>query len=235
MLSALLSRLRVRVPSLCAVCRRWPAEPLCQDCSGRFARPRPRCRRCALPVPPEVAECGNCLRRPPPLAAFLAAVDYGYPWAGCIASFKFHGEPGWTGPLARVMAGAPGAGAALREADLVLPIPLSRARLRQRGFNQAWELARRLAPRRADAALLLRTRDTPLQHALDRATRLSNLADAFVPDPLRNRRLHGARVLLIDDVMTTGATLYAAALSLRQAGAAAVAGLVLARTEEVRR
>ena len=120
---------------------------------------------------------------------------------------------------------------ALDGADLVLPLPLSRARLQSRGFNQALLLARQLAPLKTDSRLLLRIRDTPPQSALKRAERLSGVSGAFAVDPLQSVRLKGARVVLVDDVMTSGATLFEAARVLRAAGAAHITGLVIARTE----
>ena len=119
----------------------------------------------------------------------------------------------------------------LEKADLVLPIPLSAQRLALRGYNQSWELAKRLSPHKADVQMLLRTRDTPSQRQLPRHERLANLVGAFAVEPLRAEQLRGKRVVLVDDVMTTGASLHSAAQVLRQAGAAHISALVLARTE----
>ena len=220
------------VPSQCAICHAWPAQRLCDDCVRRFARQRPRCRTCALAVPEGVAHCGACLRHPNGLDACHAAVDYGYPWSGVLQAFKFRGDPGWAGALATLLRSTPWVEPALEAAELVLPIPLAPQRLRMRGFNQALLLAQALAPARVQAGLLLRTHDTPAQSGLDRTQRLRNLARAFAVEPLRAAQLAGRQVLLVDDVMTTGATLQAAAAVLRQAGAARVTALVLARTPQ---
>jgi ComF family protein len=220
------------VPSQCAICHAWPAQRLCDDCVRRFARQRPRCRTCALAVPEGVAHCGACLRHPNGLDACHAAVDYGYPWSGVLQAFKFRGDPGWAGALATLLRSTPWVEPALEAAELVLPIPLAPQRLRMRGFNQALLLAQALAPARVQAGLLLRTHDTPAQSGLDRARRLRNLARAFAVEPLCAAQLAGRQVLLVDDVMTTGATLQAAAAVLRQAGAARVTALVLARTPQ---
>ena len=126
---------------------------------------------------------------------------------------------------------APWVEPALDAADFVLPMPLSRQRLAERGFNQSLLLARALAPGRVDAGLLLRTRHTPPQSALERAERLRNVRGAFAVEPLRAREVAGRQVLLVDDVMTSGASLHAAAEVLLAAGAAAVSAVVLARTE----
>jgi ComF family protein len=229
---ALLSRLASLVPSRCAACGAWPAEPVCEACIERFAAPKPRCLRCALPVPPGVATCGGCLREPPPLAACHAAVAYDYPWSRLLLRFKFGGEPGWARTFAMLLRATPGVGAALERADLVLPMPLSRERLALRGFNQSLELARVLAPRGVDASLLLRLRDTAPQTALSLRERRANVRGAFGVDPLRVRELSGRDVLLVDDVMTSGASLYAAARVLLASGASRVSALVIARTDE---
>jgi len=220
-----------RLPSQCAVCRAWPSRPVCDACVARFAPPTPRCATCAVPVPAGVPRCGECVRHPPPLDACLAACAYVWPWPGHIGEFKFQGQAGWAAPFATLMRSAPWVEPALERCDLLLPMPLSRARLRERGFNQALELARRLAPRKTDPALLLRTRDTPAQSGLTRAERLRNLRGAFAVEPLRAAELRDRRIVLVDDVMTSGASLFAAAQVLRHAGAAHVAGLVLARTD----
>jgi ComF family protein len=220
-----------RLPSQCAVCRAWPSQPVCEACVTRFAPAIARCRTCALPVPEGVARCGECVLHPPPLDACVAATHYAWPWNDCIGRFKFQGEAGWAGSLATLMRSAPWAEPALDGCDVVLPMPLAPQRLRERGFNQALLLARRLAPGKTDANLLLRTRETAAQSGLTRTERLHNLSGAFVLEPTRSASLHGRRVVLIDDVMTSGASLFAAASVLRAAGAAHVAAIVFARTD----
>ncbi len=218
------------LPSQCAICRSWPARPVCEACVARFAAPRHRCRTCALPLPQSATHCGECLRHPPPLDLCIACCDYAWPWSERIAEFKFRDETGWAAPLATLMRSTPWAEPLLDEADHVLPMPLAHARLRERGFNQAHELARRLAPAKADATLLLRVHNTPPQAGLPRAKRLQNLRGAFALDPLRAHAVQGKRIVLVDDVMTSGASLFTAAQTLRAAGAAHVAAMVLART-----
>jgi ComF family protein len=219
-----------RLPSQCAVCRAWQSQPLCAACLHRFTQPQPRCPRCALPLAAGAQQCGPCMKRPLPLDACLCAVDYRYPWTGVIAQFKFQQQPGWADALAQVMRNAPGVDTLLSAADSVLPMPLSTQRLRQRGFNQAHELARRLAPGRTQPGWLLRIRDTSPQLALDAPARQRNVRGAFALDPQRADRIRGQHVLLVDDVMTSGASLSSAAKALRTAGAARVSALVLART-----
>lgn len=218
------------LPSRCAICRQWPTAAVCDTCIARFAPPRMRCLHCALPVAEGVACCAGCMKSPPPLNRCLCAVDYAWPWRSLVARFKFHGQAGWDKPLAWLMRSAWLAEETLHEADRVLPIPLSRERLAERGYNQSWLLARRLAAGKAEAGLLLRTRDTPAQHTLPRSERLANLQGTFAIDPLRAHEVRGQRLVLVDDVMTTGASLHTAARALLQAGAAQVSAIVLART-----
>jgi ComF family protein len=180
-----------------------------------------------------VAQCGACIRQPPPLDQCLAAVDYAYPWNERINHFKFRDQVGAAASLAALMQQTPGATAALAQSDLILPMPLSTERLRERGYNQALLLARQLsrdAPDKTNAHLLLRIRHTPPQQGLTRAQRVRNLRGAFLVEPLHTAQVQQRCVLLIDDVMTTGASLHAAALALHSAGAAGVSALVLART-----
>jgi ComF family protein len=175
-------------------------------------------------------QCGACLRTPPPLDACLAAVPYTFPWGHLITRYKFGGAPGWSATFALLLRSTPWVEPALEQCDLLLPMPLSRQRLQERGFNQALELARHLAPAKVATDLLLRIRHTPAQSSLRRDERLHNVRGAFAVDPLRSEALRDKRVVLLDDVMTSGASLFAAAQVLRQAGAAHITGLVLART-----
>ncbi len=234
-LQLLAGRIAAQVPAQCALCRAWPAQRLCAACRARFAmRAQARCTGCARRLPAGLVRCADCQRDAPVLQPCIAAVDYGYPWAGAIAQWKFHAQPGWAAALAPLLRDAPGAAAALQDADWLLPVPLSRERLRQRGYNQALQLAQRLgAGTRVRAQVLLRLHDTAAQSGLGRAERLHNLRGAFALEPLAAAGIAGRRVLLIDDVMTTGATLHAAALVLQAAGAAQVGALVLARTPSV--
>lgn len=231
MLRRLIEGLAAALPGQCAVCRAWPAQPVCEGCVARFAQPQARCRRCALPVPPGVTQCGRCLGAPPPLDACHAAVTYEFPWSALIVQYKFNGQAGWARSFATLMRSAPWVEPALDEAELVLPMPLSRERLAERGFNQALQLARALAPEKTEASLLLRVRHTAAQTTLDRKDRLGNVKGAFAVDPVSGLKVRGRRVVLVDDVMTSGASLFTAAEALRQAGAARITALVMARTD----
>jgi ComF family protein len=216
-------------PSVCHVCHAWPCAALCTLCIERFAQPTRRCPTCALTLTQPV--CSHCAQQPNPLDACVAAVSYTFPWSDCIAQFKFQADPGLGRALADVMRHAPWVEPAIEQAQQVFAMPLSAARLQERGFNQAYELARHLAPRKADAHTLRRSGDAPHQVGASREDRLRHVDGMFWVDPQRVPAVRGQRVVLIDDVMTTGASLYEAARTLRTAGAAHITGLVFARTE----
>lgn len=230
------------LPAACQVCAAWPAQPVCEACIQRFAPPQSRCRACAAVMPGEPGLCGACQTRPdaPALQECVAAVDYAYPWDGLIARFKFRSEPGWAQPFAQRLLQVPQTLHLLHTRPLVVPIPLTAARLGERGYNQAWELVkalraqcRRLPPALpcdALATALVRLGETPDQHSLGREERLRNLRGVFAAHPSYVQRLVGRHVLLVDDVTTTGATLQTAAQAVLHAGADRVSALVFART-----
>lgn len=230
------------LPAACQVCAAWPTQPVCEACILRFAQPQSRCRACAAVLPGEPGLCGACLTRTdaPALQQCVAAVDYAYPWDGLIARFKFRSEPGWAQPFAQLLLQVTQTRQLLQTRPLMVPIPLTAARLGERGYNQAWELVKALHAqcRRHPTALpcdtlataLVRLGETPDQHSLGREARLRNLRGVFAAHPAHAHRLVGRHVLLVDDVTTTGATLHTAAQALLQAGADRVSALVFART-----
>jgi ComF family protein len=234
------------IASQCAVCRSWPARQVCAPCVARFAPPVQRCMRCALALPADLSGglrtgpplCGACAVAPPPLDRAFAGMAYAYPWSTLIAGYKFGEQHGWAVFFAGLLLQSPGVAqvfAELTPGDRLIPVPLSAQRLQARGFNQAWELCAALARQTGtqahlDARLLLRTRHTRPQSQLKRQQRLANVKGAFQVDPLRTAELRGRRVVLVDDVMTSGASLYTAARALRDAGAAHITAVVLART-----
>ncbi|NDB44191.1 MAG: ComF family protein [Betaproteobacteria bacterium] len=233
----------INLPSQCAICKAWPATPICHACVSAFGQPQRRCAQCAVALPtsfwkaahtgPRHASppCSSCLQNPPALDACWAATSYAWPWTQLVAQFKFQNDPAWARALALLMQSSPGVEDALDHADLILPMPLSAQRLAERGFNQALLLANALNRHKTQALTLLKLRHTAQQSSLKRSERLHNLAGALAVSPLRATSLRGQHVLLVDDVMTSGASLNTAAQVLKQAGALSVKGLVFARTE----
>jgi len=230
-----MSKLLQRWPSVCEVCARWPSAPLCTGCHQAHAGLRPRCPGCALPLAPGLQRCVRCTEAPlSALARCDARVGYHYPWDGLVARFKFQAEPAWARLFAHLMAESAATREILQQASLLAPVPLSPRRLHGRGYNQAWEMLRHLQPlavqARALPSLLLRQDDDAPLHTLPRAERQQQAARVFHPNTAASAALQGADVVLVDDVMTTGATLQAAAQVLRDAGARRVSAVVFART-----
>lgn len=196
------------------------APPSCPLCRGRVQHPGVFCPPCALLVLP-IRACGT--------DGVYAGFVYGGPLSEAIRRCKYDGDRFLASALGRAMAwAAPGPGAGV-EADVVIPVPLSRERLAERGFNQAAPLARALARRldaRAAPMLLARTRATRSQASQGAAGRRAILDD----NPFRvTGSVRGLRVAVCDDVVTTGATLAACVTVLQAAGAAQVVGVALAR------
>ena len=216
-------------PARCAACRTFlegAERHLCAPCRETLvALPVPHCPRCALP---EVeGPCRHCRAHPPAFAQIDAAFLHGGALAEAIERFKYREAPHLAAALVELCLGA--ARAALAWSTLVVPVPLHARRLRQRGFNQALLLARplaRAAHRRLDARALWRTRCTRPQVGQNRAERLRNVAGAFAARP---GAVAGERLLLIDDVVTTGATVHEASMAALQAGASEVRAFCLAR------
>ena len=174
-----------RIPSQCAVCHAWPSQPVCEACVAVFAQPTHRCCTCALRVPAGIRQCGACITAPPPLDACLAAVPYAYPWSTLVADFKFRQHPGWARTFAQLIRAAPWVEPALDAADMLIPMPLSRQRLQERGYNQVLVLARALDASKVNAKVLLRMLDSPPQRTLSRHDRLLAVRHAYAIDPLR--------------------------------------------------
>jgi len=230
-------RVLARLSGQCEVCRSWGRGALCEDCLGAYAVAVSRCERCGLALASAQAVCGDCLRDPPPYQACCCGVDYGFPWDRLIARFKFNGHVELSQMLAaRLLQAVRERGDARPE--LLLPVPLSRSRLAERGYNQAWLLTRRLSKAlsiEASATLLQRPLDTAHQADLPLARRRSNLRAAFIVDHSQRQRIEQRHIALVDDVMTSGATLREATTTLLRAGARRVDVWVLARTPAPRR
>lgn len=233
--------------------RRWlpsptwpPWRPRCQGCGERGAAGRdlcpacdaalPRiglaCVTCGLPLhgPPTDQRCDACRRAPPPITRVIAPFLYEPPLDRWLPRFKFHHDLAAGRLLSHLMLEAC---AAAPRPEVLIPVPLHHARLRTRGYDQALELARPLAhalslPLRTD--LLSRARATSAQSSLHATERHRNLRGAFVVKPDPGGRPLPTHAALVDDVMTTGATLNAAAQALLEGGIARVDAWTCART-----
>jgi ComF family protein len=206
----------------CFVCRGRSQELVCGECKSELPRLTSElCPRCALPAPGG-AVCGRCLAHPPHYDATLAALAYDFPADALVHALKFRGELALAAYLGRLLLPA----ASAERPDIVIAVPLSSKRLRERGYNQAVEIARHVMPRRLDLGICVRERDSTPQIELPWDERHRNVRGAFSC----NTRLAGASVAVVDDVMTTGATLDEVARTLKRAGAGRVMNWVVART-----
>lgn len=223
------------LPPRCLACgiETTGTASLCPPCwSSLHLLAPPWCRVCGCPLPHAFAEaplCGACAEKPPPFDRARAALRYDEHSSRIVLGFKRGGRLEGLPLFARWMAQA--GEELLSEADLILPVPLHRWRLLARGFNQSALLARRVARltgRTWSPFLLERHRATASQQGLGAEARRENITAASFR-LRRPERIEGARIVLVDDVLTTGATLGACATVLRRGGAARVDALVLAR------
>lgn len=215
------------LPEGCRLCQDSASGPICPRCEQLLPRLGPQCRHCALPLARDSA-CGRCLQQPSPLDQAWSGFAYAPPLDQPLHALKFHGQLGLAPVLGELLAALPPR-LDLAGIDMLIPSPLHPQRLRSRGFNQALELCRPLARRhqleiRRD--ILQRVHPTREQSRLNASQRHRNVRHAFAC----RQPLNGEHVLLFDDVMTTGATLFAMARTLKSAGAAKVSAITLART-----
>ncbi|MEX3634747.1 phosphoribosyltransferase family protein [Paraburkholderia sp. BR14320] len=230
--------LNVALPNLCALCGNMSHKTLCDGCDAAYWNEnRLRCTVCAVPLPASrwAAQaryrCADCAAEPPPFDASFALADYRAPLDTLAVGLKFRARL----MLARDFAQRLERLAqdnwhdAAERPDVIAPVPLAGRRLAERGYNQAWQIARPLARAlgvRSDATLLERTQNTAPQSRLDLDARRHNVGRAFrVARPVR-----GLHVGIVDDVMTSGATLEALAHTLKDAGAWRVTNFVALRT-----
>lgn len=221
------------IGSRCALCGA-PASGLCDHCASALPRNRHACRRCALPLPPSTPAdtlCADCQRTRPAYDSAIAPLLYQSPVDDLIAGFKYHHRLHLGQPLAGLLVDAVDRQAPLPQ--LLLPVPMHPRNLRDRGFNQAAELVRQLSRHLAipgSLSSLQRHGETTHQRGLNRARRLRNLAGSFAcSGPLP------AHVALVDDVITTGATVEQLSRTLKKAGAEEVEVWAVARTARDRR
>jgi ComF family protein len=214
----------------CAVCGVERGSPICAGCTQDFFPiDALRCERCAIRMVRETDQrvCGRCLRDAPHFDATLALADYAPPVDGMVIALKFGHRLELARVFGQLMAGR--ARDRLPAGALLMPVPLAYERHAERGFNQAREIARCVARGLAvsfapDA--LIRIKHGVAQERLTLAERRRNVRGAFAV----RGDVQGRTVLVVDDVMTSGATLDEIAKELKSAGAARVVNLIVART-----
>lgn len=221
---------------MCLICDEAAhgADPVCNVCETELPWLLDQCEVCALPLPMDGLICGQCQKNPPAYKQVIAPWTYSFPIDSLISRFKHQARWPYGQLLARLLAqqlqhrfDADD----LPRPDCLLPVPMARKRLRQRGYNQALMLARWLSADlhlAHDAHLLLRPHETQAQQALDAKSRKRNLLRAFALAP--DAQVQGRHLALVDDVLTTGATAHSLAKLLMEAGARQVDVYCLART-----
>jgi ComF family protein len=227
--------LRALLPLRCLLCGASGANgrDLCAGCARDIPRNDVCCPRCALPLKSPAPLCGECIEREPPFAAAWVPFRYEHPLDLLEARFKFRGDLAAGRVLSELLIERASIDLSARP-DVMVAVPLHVSRLRERGYNQAFELAKPLARVlgvQIERDLLKRVRATPAQTGLDAASRRRNLLRAFA---VSTRHALPPHVVLFDDVMTTGATLRECARTLRRAGAARVDVWALARAPQPR-
>ena len=245
LLHALTSRLSCLIdallPASCALCgndqqphRNQISHNLCKQCCDQYCRSKhPRCPICArnLPHAKLAVPCGACISDPPAFDASIVVCDYAAPVDQLVQDLKFHAQLALAAVFAELLAGVMRQQGGIQD-GLITGVPLSAARLAERGFNQSVEIARPLA-----AGLGLpfapiiceRVRDTAAQAGLSLKERHANMRHAFIVSASAPAVLN-RHIIMVDDVMTSGHTLHALAACLKRYGAARVINLVFART-----
>ena len=219
---------------LCLGCAAGIAECICPACLDDLPWLGSACRQCALPLPETDMLCGPCQLSPPAFSQVIAPFRYHFPLDSLIPAFKYQHKLTYGRLMAHLLLQAVEHHYQEHEQalpDLILPLPLHRARQAQRGYNQALELARPIARRLAlplDRRNLIRRRATTSQQGLNAQQRRHNLHDAFICR--HPEQLHGKHLALLDDVVTTGTTVNEASRTLLAAGAASVSIWCIART-----
>lgn len=221
--------LRHALPQACALCSGAAGVALiCEPCNHSLAALGPACPCCALPVS-SASMCGKCSGKRPAFDATQAAFTYAFPLDRLIQAYKYNGALSLAGWFAEAMLARRTDPVSRIEADLMIAMPLSRARQSERGFNHALEIARVLS-RWSGIALgtraVTRHRDTPAQATLPWSERESNVRGAF----RCTSEVAGRSVIVLDDVMTTGASLDELARTLKRGGARRVENWIVART-----
>ena len=224
------NRLRARaLPQSCFFCAEGSSESVCAPCAAILPRlPSEVCPRCQL-ASANGEVCGRCLKKPPVWRRLAAHWHYDFPLDAALVSAKYHHAFAiyrWAATQRTAWPFAPNA--------TLIPVPLADLRLQARGYNQAQLIARELAARFAlsvDSQALIRLRETDVQQRLNWVERRRNVRGAFAA----TRSLAGESVVLVDDVLTTGATLNELARVALAAGAAQVDAFVLARVLPIRR
>lgn len=229
------------LPCICEICARPSGNLLCEKCRLRLTHNDKCCVQCAEELPtkmasvsaPQSKRCGRCISNPPAFQQTFFAYDYNGPVAKLIQRFKFN-EALILNQLLTDMVTSRLRAHDFPLPDALIPVPLHPARLKQRGFNQSYELAKSVGKALnipVHQALLIRTRNTPNQSGLDRKTRENNVKGAFRFQASQDKTcLSGKHLAIIDDVITTGSTTREVAKVLKRSGVSRISVIAVAKT-----
>ena len=228
-------------PPACPVCMNFTlwkpgSTDVCPDCREKLLRIHPPfCSRCGRPFQSETAhECSDCLKNPPPFQKMRSPFVYDGPLRKAILSFKMHPEPARAPYLGALLLETERLGIDWESYDLVVPVPLHPNRLKKRGFNQCALMIAQIAKMRKiewATDLLVRIKDTRPQFELKPSQRKKNVSGAFDCNCPENWA--GAKILLVDDITTTGSTLIECAKVLKKKTAASIDAAVLSRVVDL--
>ncbi|MDF3036844.1 MAG: ComF family protein, partial [Paucimonas sp.] len=223
------------LPGVCALCGNCGRGAVCETCRMLYLKLEVRrCRCCAIAMADETAmQCGGCLKSPPAFDTTIAVTDYAPPLDEIVLALKFKAQLALAPVVSNLLLDATLCRAEDELPQLLCAVPLSAARLAERGFNQALEIAKPLSNAIGvplEARLLLRVRETGAQSLLSPDERRRNVRGAFAVSPSLFGRIHDRHVGVVDDVMTTGETLNEVAATLKRFGARRVTNFIFART-----
>ena len=229
------ARIPSPVPCACVLCGDTGDRPVCTECRARhFGAPIHRCVRCAAMLPDENArECGDCMDTAPAFDTTVVATNYAAPADQLVLALKFGGQLALAPVFAEMLRDAMLRQNAASLPAVLIAVPLGPQRLAERGFNQALEIARPLSRALGiglERRLAIRTRETGAQSLLPPDQRRKNMRHAFSIPGDAIEKIRGRHVGVVDDVITTGATLNELAAMLKHYGATRVTNLVFART-----
>ena len=218
------------LPGRCLLCDALTnrQRDLCIPCEQDLPWLRSSCRLCAVPVHDHVSICGRCLTEPPPFVSSHAGFTYTWPIDQLIHNFKDHADLAAGRVLSELLVESLGNSLAYDKQDVIVPVPLHKRKERERGFNQSFEVAARLAKlwRVPIDKKCKRSKPTSDQKHLSISQRLLNIRDVFCT----TGTYQGKHLVIVDDVITTTATVRSLSRVLLDAGAASVKTVCLART-----
>lgn len=225
---------KIRWPQSCILCASSHDKPhgLCQACLITLPwHQLPQCVQCGLHLQTADSICGNCMHSPPDFDVTHTLFTYDYPMDRMLQHYKYHNSLHLAHTFAHLLYDTKLKLMShhIKTIDLIIPMPMHATRLKERGFNQALEIARLLSNQlniKLDYKLCQRHKHTPPQASLPLKERMKNIRGAFQC----SCNLNGLNIVIVDDVMTTGASLNELAKTLKQAGATRVECWVIART-----